>query len=349
MKNCFVKNLKGSFNNDDLLGIGEIRFKAVRHGVDSGIQFQFSDRTNHPVTCVSGTIVSQTFSGITLAVVVTEGTIISVENKYLISSIMTDSMTIVGGDIESLLYSADNLGTMTFDNGMGYYNYSEEYIEGDITPLFEKFANSTTVRNQKIHGSIDGLQGKSIVILQLSGNKNIKGSLAKITSPTIRILNLMGTQVTGNLSDIQNRASLQEFYVPEGVNGSIDTLSTLPTLFVFTGYGFYSGDLSSLPSTMKFFISGAGGTFTWSNVRPAASNMFSIGRNTNYLGTGINLGADLDTFLGNIVNCALPNSAVKINVNGTETSSTNALAAALKAKIQQGISGGFLMINGRTI
>lgn len=337
MNDCLLKKLKGSFDNGNLLKIGEIRFKALVN--NASIQFQFSDRQQQTATAISGTITQAWSSGVLTVTGTTAGTVFSIPDKYKIKFISSVNMAIVGNDTDILNYSPfevfilDNQGSYDDDNK----------VTGDITAILEKTTLTfINLRNQKTTGSISPLANNNIMVRVILPYQDMSGQLSDIVSTAIKAINLPGTQVSGNLSDIASKTLLEELRVPENVSGDV---SNLPNSLVdFEGAGNYSGDLSQVSSVLKNFVSHAGGSFSWTT-RPTTSTIFSIGRATNYMGTGINLGSYLDTYLTNIVNCTLSSSAMKINIAGTESGNTATLAAALKTKISA-VSGSTLTING---
>lgn len=342
MNDCFLRKLKGTFDNSDLLKVGEIRFKALTD--NAVISFQFSDSNQQTATAISGTI-TQTWKNKVLTVTAGSiGTIFSLPDKYKISVLNTSAFAIVGNDIEIL--DCSPIGTIILDGIYGSYD-DENKVSGDITTLLEN-AKSTigfiNLRNQKVYGSLSPLaDNNTLRVLYMTG-ANVSGQLDDIVNSLIRIIDLTYTQVSGNLSDIAACTSLTELQLPEGVNGDVGSLHNLNALTYFNCFGVYSGDLSQIGSAVTGFVSHNGGTFSWTS-RATTSTIFSIGRNTNYLGNPINLGNSLDTFLGNIVNCTMPSRAVKINVAGTESGNTATLAAALKTKISSQ-SGSTLTVNG---
>lgn len=344
MNNCLTKELKGTFDNSDLLKVGEIRFKALID--NASVQFSFSDREQQTATAISGTI-TQTWENKILTVTgVTAGTVFSLPDKYKIAQLNTSSFSIVGNDIEILDYSP--IVVCILDNIYGNYN-DDNKVTGDITSLFE---NATTIefvtlRGQNIHGNLSPLQSNNTMKVMYLAGQDIEGNLSDINSSIIRIIDFTGTKITGNLSDIATKTALQEIQLPDGVNGDVANLQNLSALTFFNCYGEYYGDLSQVGAALKFFVSGKGGSFSWTT-RPTTSTIFSIGTNTNYVGNGINLGSYLDTYLANIVNCTNSTSAMKINIAGIESANTASLALALKTKISA-VGGSFLVINGRTI
>ena len=163
MGNCLVTKLKENVQNDNLLTIGEIKFKIINDGTYSGVL--------SPITCEmlkNGVVIERDEYGNYTNIVCSKGDIISIKPKY---DIMT--ITILGNVISSGFYNIE-LNYVLFNN----YDYNESDFS-----IFKdaKSINFIQLRSNKLV-NINSLCKVNIKKIDINGNEYIDMDLKLFAS-----------------------------------------------------------------------------------------------------------------------------------------------------------------------
>lgn len=326
MEKCLVTTFKKKANNSNLRKYGELRLKAISDGtltlrpeygdVVLAVLSGSASYDGQPIT--TGTPISQTSNNVTITV--TNGTVLSIENKYALSSLRTTVMELTDGDsIESLYYSS--------------YKYIQlaGNTSGSISGLDTTKLIQLRLDNTKVEGSIDIFVNSSVIKLIQVSYTNVGGNLSSLVNKDLDIAcHFTNSNIQVNLADIKDMSS-----------GNTATNKYQNT--------YLYGDASSLPASENTIYAQEETKimqFTWLTQRHNTSGAYIIGNQSNSGTMFINYGTYLDDMLLDQAQCTASSSATKtIIVYGTHTDNSGweTAVATLKSK------GYTVTINGETL
>lgn len=241
MNKCFITKLPSSVDNDNLPVLGQLRINWLK-------QSDLTDNNTRAVTLGTTDSITVKVSGAHF----TDSTL---------TNNLGDTKTITNGDgLVTLYVSNDTDAVLTIDNKyslstLDFNNAKSVYFDiEDIkycTNLITLYLSGTSVT-----GDISALSKlTALTSFNLAHNNNISGDISAISKLTaLTYFYLDNTHVSGDISAISKLTDLYNFALDNtNISGEIDSLANLTKLSNIGIVGLsLTGDMSKIPAQIKF-------------------------------------------------------------------------------------------------
>lgn len=346
MNKCFITKLPSSVDNDNLPVLGQLRInwlknsnltnnsnRALNLATNDSITVNVSGAhlTNSTLTDNLGNTKTITSADgiVTLYVSNDADAVLTIDNKYSLSTLDFNNAKSVYFDIEDIKYCI-NLIKLGLPNSSVTGNIS---AVSNLTKLVHLDLNGSQVT-----GDINAVSNLTNISLIYLISSKVSGDISALSNLTRLVqLKINNTSIRGNISALSNLTNIIVLELNNTqISGTIDSLAGLTNLagdLFFSGLAL-SGDMSKIPTKVRFISQNnrkINTNFTWTANGRQNTTLLAIEGPIPFDT------ASMDNMLIDQATCTVSPNATNswqkiIDVKGTRTSVSDAAVAAIQSK-----------------